>query len=70
VFFFRLEKVPNFAWIEKIVQDNDRLVQLPRAFNAKVERSEIKVWSPGGTWSKAWNAARYNQWGLPLEGSY
>jgi hypothetical protein len=34
----RLEKVPSFAWIEKIVQDNDRLVQLARAFKAKVEQ--------------------------------
>jgi hypothetical protein len=32
----RLEKVPSFAWIGKIIQDNDRLVQLARAFKAKV----------------------------------
>jgi hypothetical protein len=35
----RLEKVSSFAWIRKIIQDNDWLVQLARgAFKAKVEQ--------------------------------
>ncbi len=32
----RLEKLPSSVWVEKIVKDNDRLVQLARAFKAKV----------------------------------
>ena len=34
----QVEKVPSFAWIEKVIKSNDRLVQLARAFKAKVEQ--------------------------------
>lgn len=33
----KLEKLPSFAWVEKIVKDNDWLVQLGRAYKAKVD---------------------------------
>ena len=34
----RWEKAPTFAWVEEIVKDNDRLVQLARAYKTKVEQ--------------------------------
>jgi hypothetical protein len=33
----KLEKVPSFAWIEEIIKDNNRLVQLARAYKAKID---------------------------------